>query len=750
MLLLFSFSYLGIIYVTMKGQVGAQFDERMQESMRVADMRIRADLTANADIAKSLALYATTTSQQSIENNELFQFLLATVPSNENTVGGGIWFEPYSLYPDKRHFGPYVYVKDGLAILASDYADAVAYHDADWYRNGKNSDGKTVWSDVYYDPVADVVMITASVPFPGPETKFMGVTTADMAMEDIQQIVSSITVGKSGRAFILSAKGEFITFVDNSRTLGMFITQDDDPELVRLGHHVLENKSGPLDITWDGHRIRTYFTTVEDTNWSLVTMVDHAEFTEAAYALSAPLILLLLVGLLAVSSTIAIVARYLERVATKVQLFADNAAAGDSSGRIHVTEHDEFGDMSNSLNSMMDSMTARSNKTEILLQVAEAANQSKTDFLADMSHEMRAPLNAITGMVQISRQTKDPGKQEVCLSKIYAASRRLLTLVNDMMDSVKVETHKIALDVGSFSVKETIEAIKGVFQGEVATKKISLAFFVHENVPERLWSDAIKYSQVVTSLVGNAIKNTPDGGTIELSVYIKEQTDNRYMVETTVTDSGNSMTADMAKKQLESVDQAPPGASRSYGSSGLSLAVCRNLAEIMGGTIWFEAEEIQGNQFCFTFEATVEETPRAETPQKTPEYNFKGYSILVADDVDVDREIVAALLDKTGVRIEFAVNGVEACSRYTANPGKYCMIFMDIQMPVMDGLLATKSIRKIEQDKGLDRIPIVALSSNAFKKDVDASFAAGMDGHISKPFEQQALLETLRTSIAKK
>lgn len=206
---IFTFLSVAMIYDTMNKQVDAQFNERMAESLGSARLSIYTELMMNANIAASLAIYAETCDLAAIESGQLAQFLLKTIPSNKNTVGGGIWFEPFALYADKRYFGPYVYVKDGKAIYASEYGAEVDFHEEEWYHNGKNSAGGIVWSDVYYDPVADVTMITASMPFYDNTGEFLGVTTADMALTDIRAISSNIKVGKTGAAFILGAKGEF-------------------------------------------------------------------------------------------------------------------------------------------------------------------------------------------------------------------------------------------------------------------------------------------------------------------------------------------------------------------------------------------------------------------------------------------------------------------------------------------------------------------------------------------------------------
>jgi len=750
LVLILALVFMAVIYASMKKQIDTQFDERMLESLNAADLRITAELAANADVAKSLALYATTASRETIDRGELSAFLLSSIPSNDNTVGGGIWYEPYSLYPEKQYFGPYVYVKGGQAILASDYASSVAYHEQDWYLGGKNSKGEVVWSYVYYDPVADVVMITSSIPFFTKKGKFLGVTTADMAMKDIKEIVSSLSVGKTGAAFVLGANGEFISFMDSSRTLDMLITEDKDPELVRLGKHVLGNGKGPIYLNWQGDNVRAFYSKIEETGWTLVAIINTEELTETTNNLAMPLAIILLAGLLVISTAVILVAQHLRRVANKVNQFADAAIAGVLSERLEVTEHDEFGVMERRLNTMMDNMAEMREKSEEMLRVAKAANQAKTDFLSNMSHEMRTPMNAIIGMVQIAKQSDTAERIEDCLGKIQVASKRLLGLINDVLDMSKIEANKVTLNIDTFSIKSTLGTIEGVFWSETSEKRLSLVTEQHPDVPEFLLADGFRYSQVVVNLVSNAIKFTPPDGVITVSVRVLERTGNRYIIETLVTDTGIGITADSAIKLFKPFEQADTSISRKYGGTGLGLAISKGLVELMDGTIWCKPNDNGlGSQFGFTIAAAVSDAVVTQ-PEAVPDdesYDFTGHCILIAEDVDLNREIVQALLDETGIQIAFAVNGIEAWQMFAANRNKYSMMFMDIQMPEMDGLSATRKIREIEQDGASERMPIVALSANAFKEDVDASLDAGMDGHVVKPFDQEVLLRTIRAMI---
>ncbi len=735
------------IYYAMNEQINTQFDERMTESLSLARLNIYAELMMNAKVAESLAIYAETCGRETIENGELAQFLLRSIPSNKNTVGGGIWFEPYSLYPSERYFGPYVYIKDGKVIYAAEYASEVDYHNEEWYINGKQSQGEIVWSNVYYDPVAGVTMITSSQPFYRSSGEFWGVTTADMALTDIKAISAHISIGQTGAAFILGANGEFISFLDDSRSIDMSIIDDSDEELAALGRRVLNHRNGAASLIWQGHQYRAFYTSMEEIDWHLVVIIDNAEVGQSANDLVLSLALFPVVGLILVTGSIFMVARYLKRVINNVNSFADQAASGDLSERIQITEQDEFGVMEDRLNRMMDNMAEMSERSEKMLEMAQSANRAKTEFLSKMSHEMRTPMNAIIGMVQISEQTDDREKLRNCLLKIDHASKNLLELINNVLDMAKIEANKVELEITRFSVRDVFESISNVFWVKTEEKNLTLTLKTGESVPENIWSDRFRYSQVVTNLVSNAVKFTPEGGEISVSAELLEETETGFIIRTMVKDNGIGVQPEAVDKLFGAFEQANNSIFRQYGGTGLGLSISKSLVELMGGEIWYEPNENAGSRFIFTI--TADRTGKDETasPEKLipKSFDFHGKCILVAEDVEINREIVAALLDDTGITMDFAENGIEACDKFAGSPEKYDLIFMDIQMPKMDGLAATKKIRQMEKGK---HIPIIAMSANAFKEDVHASLDAGMNGHISKPLDLNVVLDALDSFLS--
>ncbi len=741
---------IGISHNIMSKQVDAQFNERMVESIAAAELSIDAELMMNANIARSLAIYAESCSLESIDNGELVNFLIYSILSNLNTVGGGIWFEPYSLYQDQQYFGPYVYINNDEAFYTEDYAGTVDYHSQEWYTKGKASGPEIVWSGVYYDLVADVLMITATQPFYADGGSFLGVATADMAMTDIKKIAADISVGETGRAFILGDKGEYITFFDDSKNIDLLISEDEDPELVQLGEYILSHESGSTSVNWNGADCRVFFTTIAETGWHLVMIIDTAEVGHSTNSIVLSLAHIPLVGLIVITFFISLTARYLRRVTSKVNHFADKAASGDLRERITITEHDEFGVMEDRLNKMMDNMaemTAQSNQAALL---AQAANQAKTNFLSKMSHEMRTPMNAIIGMVQVAQQSDDEERRSDCLKKINVASKNLLALINDVLDMAKIEANKMNLESVGFSVRGVFDDIIDIFCMRINEKNLTFSADVEDSVPDIIWSDQFRYQQVVTNLLSNAVKFTPDGKKITINAKVVAETETTITLETTVTDTGIGIAPDAMRTLFTSFEQADSSISRRYGGTGLGLTISKNLVELMGGEISCSSEEHFGSAFTFTIVAEKsgegEEKKRTKTPQDRI-YDFTGIHLLLVEDIEINREIVAALLENTGIAIDYAVNGIQACKLFAIDPEKYDLIFMDIQMPLMDGLTATQKIRKTTEGK---TVPIIAMSANAFQEDVETSLQAGMNGHMAKPIDVNIMLETIYTYAVNK
>ncbi|MDR1566073.1 MAG: response regulator [Treponema sp.] len=402
----------------------------------------------------------------------------------------------------------------------------------------------------------------------------------------------------------------------------------------------------------------------------------------------------------------------------------------------------------------------REKERDAAREQAERASQAKSDFLSNMSHEIRTPMNAIIGMTAIARTSGDPAKKEYCLKKIEDASAHLLGVINDILDMSKIEANKFELSSVEFNFKKTLQKVVNVVNFRAEEKKQNLSVKISREIPPFLSGDDQRLAQVIANLLSNAVKFTPEEGSIRLEAALEEGEGNEdcCTVRVSVTDTGIGISPEQQSRLFSSFEQADSSTSRKYGGTGLGLAICRRIVGMMGGEIWVESEPGKGSSFIFTSvfkkaEGTSDQRPAPAVVEghgfEGKPDDFSGSCVLLAEDMEINREIVLAFLEPAGLVIDCAENGLQAVERFAANPGRYGIIFMDIQMPGMDGYEATRRIRALEQEapgnRGFSkRVPIIAMTANVFKEDIEKCLLAGMDGHVGKPLEMEEVFVKLR------
>jgi signal transduction histidine kinase/CheY-like chemotaxis protein len=383
---------------------------------------------------------------------------------------------------------------------------------------------------------------------------------------------------------------------------------------------------------------------------------------------------------------------------------------------------------------------------------SEQASRAKGDFLAQLSHEMRTPMNAIIGMSAIVKHTDDPVRVRDSISKIEIASEHLLGVINDILDMSKIEAGKLDLDDSDFDFNNMIEQAVQVNNFRIEEKNQRFIIRVDRDIPRFLKGDGQRLSQVLTNLMSNAVKFTPPGGTVKLLIRLIETVDDVYKLQLTVSDTGIGITDEQKEKLFHSFEQADNTTSRKYGGTGLGLSISKRIVELMGGEIWVDS--VYGKGSCFSFTVLLPpassgavESDNSEKYSETRPGFLKGRRILLAEDIEINREVVTLLLEDTGIRIDCAENGKQAVDMFARDPSLYDLIFMDIQMPEMDGYEATRTIRAMTLPRASD-IPIVAMTANVFKEDIKRSKAAGMNDHIGKPVTRDEVIGVLLKYMA--
>ena len=541
-----------------------------------------------------------------------------------------------------------------------------------------------------------------------------------------------------------------------------------------------------------------------------------------------------------------------------------------------MNRNDEFGVLARAI---------RDSNKQLVMAVdkAKEASIAKSSFLSNMSHEIRTPMNAIIGMTSIGKATDDMDQKDTALAKIESASMHLLGVINDVLDFSKIESGKFELSPQEFNFEKMLIRIINVNTLRVDEKKQWLSVYIDRNIPQFMIGDDQHLAQVITNLLGNAIKFTPDEGSIKIRTYLVGEDNDGCEIKIAIEDSGIGISPEQQAKLFQSFQQAESSTSRKFGGTGLGLAISKSIVEMMDGKIWIESELGKGATFSFTvkmqrsekeseqkdidwenlrilavddephilhdFKGIVQKfgahcdiaqngaealdlinqnddynlyfvdwrMPNMDGIELTVElkkkmnqrddsfvvmvsaadfgtiakdakqagvdkflqkplfpstvadivsdllgYNqrqaeegedhingvYKGRCILLAEDVEINREIVLSLLGPTGLEIHCAENGEEAVRMFAESHDKYELIFMDMQMPGMDGLEATRKIRSYDEIPKAKDIPIIAMTANVFKEDIEKCLAAGMNSHIGKPLAFEDVLAVLRQHLA--
>lgn len=384
-------------------------------------------------------------------------------------------------------------------------------------------------------------------------------------------------------------------------------------------------------------------------------------------------------------------------------------------------------------------------------QAAEQASRSKTQFLANMSHDIRTPMNGIIGMLNIAdRYVDNPDEVKKYHQKIRMASEYLLSLINDVLDMRKIDQKDIMLLEESVNLRDVIENCRDILEAKAGEQEITLdTTGMAEFNPPQLMASEVHLRQIFMNIISNAIKYNKYGGKIFIQAIVLEQTEDKVTCRFSVTDTGIGMSEDFQKQMFEPFTQEHGENRSEFKGTGLGLSIVKRIIEEMGGEIRVESELDIGTKFSWdlTFPIDKAINERAENiPDRI--VTLRGIRVLEAEDNSLNSEILKFILEDMGINVNLVENGELAVKAFQeSRPGEYAMILMDIMMPVMDGYEASRIIRNMKRPDAA-KIPIIALTANAFAEDIVRSSEAGMDAHITKPIDENKLKECMLRLLA--
>ena len=388
---------------------------------------------------------------------------------------------------------------------------------------------------------------------------------------------------------------------------------------------------------------------------------------------------------------------------------------------------------------------------EAALEVAEKASKAKTDFLSNMSHDIRTPMNAIIGFTNIALHQDSVPEMHNCLKKIEESSDHLLSLLNDVLDISRIESGKVEFSPVPANITAVTDSVIEIVKGMILNRELNFEVHCEPLQNPYVMTEPVRIREILVNILNNAVKFTKDGGTIRFDADSRPGADAQHSVICyRIKDTGIGMSEEFQKKLFDEFAQEENGVRTQYKGTGLGMPISKKYVELMGGTITVDSRKGVGTTFTVEIPMELTNAEKVEKTKPLVQHNdLKGIKVLLAEDNDLNAELATILLEDLGMTVTRAADGQEVVDLFAEHPaGTYDIILMDIMMPKMDGHQAAKAIRAMYADRSdAEEIPIIALSANAFSEDVQASLDAGMNGHVSKPLNMEEVTKVIERNL---